>query len=445
MTNALAKQHTFSSIMKFTAPTIVMMVFMSLYTMVDGVFVSRFVSTTALSAVNIVYPYINIVIAVAIMLATGSSAIIARKMGEGNFEEARTNFSFITLLGVVVGIVLGLLALVFLDPLLRLLGAEGALYPLCWDYAVYLIPFAPLSILQMLFQYDFVAAGRPGLGLFVIVLGGIANMVLDYVFIVPFQMGIAGAALATGIGYSIPALFGLLFFFINKKGTLYFVRPKFDKKVLLYSCTNGSSEMVTNLSMAVTTFLFNILMLQYLGEDGVAAITIVLYAQFLLTAVYLGYSSGISSVFSFNYGARNDAQLQRLFRISMWTVTLSSFAVFLLSLLCADPIILIFAPRNTQVFALAKHGFLLFSFCYLFTGTNIFASAFFTALSNGKVSAILSFLRTFVFIVLAMLLLPLFLGVDGVWLAIPVAELLTVFFSCYFFLRYRSVYHYAKT
>lgn len=444
MDNALSKQHNLASILKFTAPTIIMMVFMSLYTMVDGVFVSRFVSTNALSAVNIVYPYINVVIAVAIMLATGSSAIIAKKMGEGNFEEARTNFSFITLLGVLVGIVLGGVSLIFLDPLLRLLGAEGVLYPLCWDYAVYLFPFAPLSILQMLFQYDFVAAGRPGLGLFVIVLGGVANIVLDYVFIVPLGMGIAGAAIATGIGYSIPAVFGLLYFSFYKKGTLYFVRPKFDGMVLLHSCTNGSSEMVTNLSMAVTTFLFNLLMLKYLGEDGVAAITIVLYAQFLLTALYLGYSSGISSVFSFNYGAGDHAQLQRLFRISLWIVSISSVFVFLFSLLCCDPIILIFAPRGTQVFALAKHGFLLFSFCYLFTGTNIFASAFFTALSNGKVSAAISFLRTFVFIVASMLLLPMALGVDGVWLAIPVAELLTIFFSVYFFLRYRHVYHYMK-
>ena len=444
MDNALSKQHNLASILKFTAPTIIMMVFMSLYTMVDGVFVSRFVSTNALSAVNIVYPYINVIIAVAIMLATGSSAIIAKKMGEGNFEEARTNFSFITLLGVLVGIVLGGVSLIFLDPLLRLLGAEGVLYPLCWDYAVYLFPFAPLSILQMLFQYDFVAAGRPGLGLFVIVLGGVANIVLDYVFIVPLGMGIAGAAIATGIGYSIPAVFGLLYFSFYKKGTLYFVRPKFDEMVLLHSCTNGSSEMVTNLSMAVTTFLFNLLMLKYLGEDGVAAITIVLYAQFLLTALYLGYSSGISSVFSFNYGAGDHAQLQRLFRISLWIVSISSVFVFLFSLLCCDPIILIFAPRGTQVFALAKHGFLLFSFCYLFTGTNIFASAFFTALSNGKVSAAISFLRTFVFIVASMLLLPMALGVDGVWLAIPVAELLTIFFSVYFFLRYRNVYHYMK-
>lgn len=442
MDNVLARKFGFARIVKFTMPTIIMMVFMSLYTMVDGVFVSRFVGTTALSAVNIVYPAINIVIAIAIMLATGGSAVIAKKMGEGKAEKARANFSLITVIGVVTGVLLLALCLLFLEPMLKLLGAQGALLPLCMDYAGMLAPFLPFAILQMLFQYFFVTAGKPGLGLTVIVAGGLANMALDYVFIVPMKMGIGGAALATGIGYAIPAVAGLLFFSLNRKGTLYFTKPVWEKGVLLSSCLNGSSEMVTNLSMAVTTFLFNMVMLKYLGEDGVAAITIVLYSQFLLTAVYLGYSSGISSVFSYNYGAENIPQLKKLFKISMLLIGVSSLVIFAVSLLAADGIIVVFTRRDSPVFPIARNGFFLFSFSYLFIGLNIFASALFTAFSNGKISALISFLRTFVFIVLGILLLPLALKVNGVWLAVPLAELLTAVVSIVCIFQCRKRYRY---
>ena len=428
--------------LKFTAPTIIMMIFMSLYTMVDGVFVSRFVGTNALSAVNIVYPAMNVVIAVGIMLATGASAVVAKKMGEGRQDAARSDFSLIVALGTMIGVVIAVLGLLFAKPLVRALGANDAIFSYCYQYAMLLLLFTPMAILQMLFQFFFVTAGKPHLGLAVIVIGGCANMVLDYVFIVPMQMGIAGAALATGIGFSIPALFGLFYFAVFRKGSLYFVRPRWSSETVLHSCTNGASEMVTNISTAITTYLFNIIMMRHLGEDGVAAITVVLYAQFLLTALYLGYSSGVAPVISYNHGSGNTKQLRRIFSISIVFLSISSVVLYLAALCLSAPIVGIFAKVGTNVYDIAINGFGLFSLSYLFIGINIFSSGMFTALSNGKVSAIISFLRTFVFLVAAVLLLPQLLGINGVWLSVPIAELLTLFVSIGYLVKYKKVYAY---
>ncbi|MDL2252596.1 MATE family efflux transporter [Ruminococcaceae bacterium OttesenSCG-928-I18] len=443
MKNSLARNFNLRSLLFFALPTIVMMVFMSLYTMVDGVFVSRFVGTDALSAVNIVFPLVSVVIAVGIMLATGASAILAKEMGQGQDTLSRKHFSFIILVGLVLGLLISVAGFLFLPEMLLLLGANEVLYTLCHEYTWVLLWFVPMAVLQMLFQTLFVTAGRPGLGLIVTVAGGVANIVLDYVFIVPMGMGISGAALATGIGYSIPAVFGVFYFALNRKGTLYFVKPVFDGKMLLKSCTNGSSEMVTNLSTAVTTYLFNILMLRYVGEDGVAAITIVLYAQYLLTAVFLGYSTGIAPVVSYNFGSRNTNQLKKVFKISLLFIGVVSLLTFAMAHLFSRVITGVFTPPGTAVFELTISGFHIFAFAFLFMGVNIFASALFTALSNGKVSALLSFVRTFVFIVAALLLLPQVIGLTGIWLAIPLAEGLGLFFSLVFLGKKRKGYGYA--
>lgn len=443
-TNILAKKFNFFSLLKFTGPTIIMMVFMSLYTMVDGVFVSNIIGEQALSAVNIIFPVQSIIIALAIMFATGGSAIIARNMGEGHSRLAKQNFSLIVATGIVIGIVLSIVCITFIDPIINLLGSTPALQGYCYDYLKTILYFAPLAVLQMLFQYFFVTAGKPNVGLFVTMAGGVANVVLDYLFMVPLDMGITGAALATGIGYSIPAIFGLIYFAVKRKGTMYFVKPKFDISVIIESAFNGSSEMVTNLAVAVTTFLFNLTMIKYLGENGVAAITIVLYAQFLLTAVYLGFSSGIAPIFSYNYGEENHGELKKLFRLSMIFITVSSVVIFILSIVLSPNIVGIFVSNESDVFNIAINGFLLFSLSYLFTGYNIFASAMFTAFSNGKVSAIISFVRTFLFIVSGILLLPLVLGANGIWLAVPIAEALTLVISFLYFAKYKSIYHYGK-
>lgn len=440
--NGIAQEFNLISLLRFVAPTVVMLVFMSLYQMVDAVFVSKFVGENALSALNIVYPFPSIVIAVSIMLATGGSAIIARNMGEGKEKEAKENFSFIVLVGAVIGVAIATAGILFIEPLIYMLGATPSLYDYCYEYLFILVLSVPLSVFQMLFQSFFVTAGKPHLGLTLTVLGGASNIVLDYVFIVLCGFGVSGAALATSIGYSIPGLFGLIYFAVSRKGTLYFVKPVFRWGVLFKCCINGSSEMVNNLAVAVTTFLFNVLMLKYAGEAGVAAITIVLYAQFLMTSAFMGFSSGIAPVVSFNYGSGNVRQLKKIFKISVWVITVVSAAVFVIAETCSDVVIMVFTPAGSEVFGLTKYGFAIFSFSFLCTGMNIFASALFTAFSNGKISAILSFLRTFVFLTACLLFLPLFWGVDGIWLAVPVAEVMALFVSVYYLVRFKKVYQY---
>lgn len=440
--NSLEHRITPSFLLRFTLPTVVMMVFNSIYTMVDGAFVSNFVGTGALSAVNIVYPLINLIFAIGIMLATGGSAVVAKQMGEGKTERARQSFSLITLAGAAAGLLLAIAGLAFTRDIVLALGANEAIYSYCYDYALYLSPFIPLGILQVLFQYLLVTAGKPNLGLIATIAGGVANIALDYVLIVPLGMGIKGAALATGIGFAIPSVACLLYFWLARGGSLFFTRPVFSFHTLLKACTNGSSEMVSNLSVAITTFLFNIMMMRYLGEDGVAAITIVLYAQFLFTAVFLGYTSGVAPLISYNYGAHNTDRLKRLYRLSMTFIVLCSVGAYALSLLLSRGVVSVFAKSGTRVFDLAIHGMSLFAVGFLFMGFNIFASGLFTAFSNGKVSAILSFLRTFVFILLAILALPPLVGVDGVWLSIPVAELLSLGVAGWYLVRLRKTYGY---
>lgn len=275
--NKLSGFYSTRQLCRFSWPTIVSLVAMSLYSMVDGAFVARLVGTDALSAVNLFFPAVSVYFAAGIMLATGASAIVARQLGEGRGREARGNFTFIVIVAAAVGVVLGGCGLLFLDPLLQLLGAGPRLYGLCREYAVPLLPFVPAAMIQMALQSFFIAAGRPGLGMLATIMGGAVNIVLDYVFIAVFEMGVGGAALATGLGYSLPAVLGLVFFAWNREGQIRLARPRVDWRMLLDSCVNGSSEMVTNLSAAVVIYLFNMSMLRHVGVDGVAAVTIVLY------------------------------------------------------------------------------------------------------------------------------------------------------------------------
>lgn len=458
--NPLAKDfHTFSLI-KFALPSMVMMLFMGLYTIVDTIFVARFVDTNALSSVNIVCPVINVIVGLGTMLATGGNAIVAKKMGSGNTEEARSNFTLIILTGVFVGLVITVTGFLFLDKIIWGLGASEILFPYCKEYLTIQLLFAVGNIMQVLYQNLFVTAGKTALGLILAVLAGIANIFFDYVFIVWLEMGIKGAALGTGIGYMIPAFAGTIFFlnlpiertsrneypaevdtFCSKRyservfrnsgfcGTgrsdLYFCKPEMDISVLIKSCSNGASEMVSQLSTAVTTFLFNAAMMKLLGEDGVAAITVIIYSQFLLTTLYIGFSMGVAPVISYNYGSGNGKQLKKVVRVCFCFIIAISVLVFLFSFLEGETIAKIFAEDQENVFEITKAGFSIFSFSFLFSGWNIFASALFTALSNGKVSAAISFLRTFGFITVLLFVLPGVFGVTGVWLAIPVAELLT--------------------
>lgn len=439
--NVLDRPWSAGSLLRFALPTVAMMVFMGLYTVVDTVFAARFVSTDALSSINIVCPVVYLTVGLGTMLATGGNAVVSRGMGAGKYREARENFTLLTAAGAAAGLLISLGGTVWIDGVIAALGASEALFPYCKEYLSVLLLFAPANILQTLFANLFVTAGRPGLGLGLSLLAGAANVALDYVFIVLCRLGIRGAALGTGFGYLIPAAAGLVFF-ARSGGTLAFTRPKWRTAVLRESCLNGSSEMVGQLAAAVTTFLFNRAMMDLLGEDGVAAITIAIYSQFLLSTLYIGYSMGVAPVVGFNHGSGNAARQRRVFSISLRFIAAASALAFALSLTGGSRVAGLFADESSEVYRIAADGFRVFSYNFLFCGLNIFTSAMFTALSNGRVSAVLSFLRTFGLLAGGILLLPRIWGVTGVWLAAPAAEGIMFAVSAACLARYKKVYSY---
>lgn len=441
MENSLEKKVTLTSLIKYTLPTVVMMMFFSLYTIVDGMFISKFVGANALSATNIVYPVINILIGIGVMFATGGSAIVAKTMGENKNEDAREYFTIITISAIVVGIVVEIICIIFMKDIIYALGSTESLYYNCKEYLFFMIIFTPFIILKLYFDYFLVTAGVPNLGLLSSVAGGILNIVLDYVFIAEFNMGVRGAALATCIGYVVPSLVGIIYFF-NKNNLLHFVKPKLNINVILRSCSNGISEMVTQISSALTTFLFNIVMIKFLGEDGVAAITIMLYIQFLLNSAYLGFTSGVSPRISYNYGRQDEKQVENLFKYSLIIICVFGLVTFFMSRAMSEILISLFAEKGSSLFDISHNGFMIFSIAFLVAGINIFGSGMFTAFSNGKISAILSFMRTFVFFLMGIFILPRIMGVNGVWLVVPFAEVSTMIVSLTFMYKYKKAYLY---
>lgn len=436
MSKSIGRKFTPLSLLAFSFPSIIMMVFMSMYTIVDGIFISRYLGSSALSSANIVYPLVNVLEAVGIMLATGGSAVVAKKMGEGKQKEARDHFSFFTVVGLAACILFMVAGCVFTTQFSYLLGSDDKLLENCNRYLRTIMYFAPAAMLQMLFQTFLVTAGKPGLGLTATICGGVTNAVLDYVFLGVCHMDISGAALATGIGQMIVAFVGLGYFFFVK-GELYFSPFHADWKNLLRACINGSSEMVSNISIAVVTYLYNIIMMRLIGENGVAAITIILYAQFLFNSLYLGFSMGVAPVISYKYGAKSERELKQITKISKCFVLLSSVVITVLSFFLADAVTGIFVKPQEETFALASKGLSIIAISFLVSGYNIFSSSYFTALSDGKTSAVISFSRTFLFQVVLLLTLPGVLGVNGVWLSMPLAELLS-FVLCVYFMRRKA-------
>lgn len=436
--NPLSQDFTIKSLLRFAFPTIITMLFMGLYTIVDTIFVARLAGTNALSALNIVCPVINLIVGLGTMLATGGSAIIARKMGEGDSVRASQDFTWIIGAGALLGVVISVLGIAFIDRMIRGLGASAVLFPYCREYLFILLLFTLASMLQVLFQNLIVTAGRPGIGMALGISAGAANILFDYIFMVPLQMGIRGAALGTGMGYLIPTVAGIIFFTAGN-GSLHFRKPVTDLAVLTESCTNGFSEMVSQSASAVTTFLFNRIMMKLLGEDGVAAITIMIYTQFLLSTLYIGFSMGVAPVISYNYGRQDGDRLKKIFSMCVRFLILTSLIIFGTAYVFGTPMVGFFAEKGAPVYEITTQGFLIFSFSFLFCGFNIFTSAAFTALSNGKLSAILSFLRTFGLIFVLLLILPEFLGVAGVWLAVPIAEFLTMIVAVVFLCRNKEL------
>lgn len=431
MKQSIAQDFNTWKLLRFAFPSIIMMIFMSMYTIVDGMFVSRLVGSNALSAINIAWPPVSIIFSLGLMLATGGNAVVAMKFGEQKPTEAREIFSMIAVVGTIISILATVIILLFPEPLSRLLGANDLLLKDCMTYMIGLSLFSPAAMLQALYQSAFVTAGRPTFGLVVTIVAGVANGVLDFVFMGPMQLGVLGAALATGIGQLIPAVIGTVYFF-NRNQDLYYQRFSMHLRELFHSCINGSSEMVTHLSNSIITIFFNLMLMRLTGPDGVAAITIILYGQFLLSALFLGFSMGVAPIFGYRHGAQMIRDLKRLLFICLKFVVILSFILTFVAFFTSDFVVTAFVEKGSNTWILASRGFRLFAIGYLFCGVNIFASGFFTAISDGTRSAMISFLRTFVFIIGALLVLPSIIDLDGVWLAIPMAEFLALFVSVWF-------------
>ena len=428
----LSDHFTYGKLARFTIPSIVMMIFTSIYGVVDGIFVSNYVGKTAFAAVNLIMPFLMIFGALGFMIGTGGSALISKTMGEGKREKANELFSMLILLSAAAAAVLTVLGIALMRPVAILLGAEGAMVEDCVVYGrilmVTLVPF----ILQNEFQSFCVAAERPRLGLAVTVAAGLTNMVLDALFVAVFRWGIVGAAWATSISQLVGGVIPFVYFLLPNSSALRLRRFRFDGRALFRSCTNGSSELVSNLSMSLVNMLYNFQLMRVAGEDGVAAYGVIMYVNFICVGVFLGYSFGVAPVVSYHYGAGNEGELKSLFRKSLTIIALCAAVLTAAAEGLAGPLSGIFVSYDAGLYEMTRRGFMIYSASFLFMGFNMFGSSFFTALNDGLVSALISFLRAFLFQVGAILVLPALLGIDGVWLAVVTAELLalTVTVTC---------------
>ncbi len=439
--NAYNKPVTLRNILKFAIPTIAMSVFMSFYTMVDGLFVSNLIGTGALSAINLTAPVIQLVTAISAMLATGGSAAIMKKMGEQKPKEAREDFTFLILVNVVAGLVMTVLGYSLMETVLGSMGLSVEVAGYCASYLGRYLFFTVPILLMNNFTLYMIASEKATLSLICSVSGGVLNIALDYVFIGILKMGISGAAIATGLGYSVTAVVGL-FVFSSKKSLLHFTKPAFRFRVLANAAANGCSEMATALVTGIITMMFNWTMLHYVGEDGVAAVTIIMYVLMFSGSLYTGYSYGVSPMLSYYYGGKNHEKLKKLVSISLKVIAVISLVTVAASFAATKPLVSVFARPDNPVYNLAVTGNRICTLALFFIGFNIFASGMFTALSNGIVSAVLAFSRSFVFMLIAMLALPAILGVNGIWLATPAAELMALALSAWMFVKYRKQYQY---
>ncbi len=439
--NVYAKPVTLRNILKFAIPTIAMTVFMSFYTMADGLFVSNLVGTDALSAINLVAPVIQLVTAISTMLATGGSAVIMKKMGEKKTEEAREDFTFLIIVNIAAGIVMCGAGYMLMDKVFTGMGLSAKVAGYCTEYLGRYLVFTVPILLMNNFTLYMIASGRANLSLICSVAGGVLNIILDYVFIGIFNMGIGGAAVATGLGYSVTAVTGI-FVFSRRKNLLHFKKPVPRFKVLINAAANGSSEMATALVTGIITIMFNWTMLRYAGENGVAAVTIIMYVLMFASSLYTGYSYGVAPMLSFYYGGQEHAKLKKLISTSLKVIAFISILTVIVSFLLTKPLVSVFARPDNPVYSLAVTGNRICTIALFFIGFNIFASGMFTALSNGVISAILAFSRSFVFMLITMVVLPAIFGINGIWFATPVAEFMALALSAGMFIIYRKKYNY---
>lgn len=439
----LSDSFTYKKLLQFTFPSIIMMIFTSIYGVVDGFFVSNFVGKTPFAAVNFIFPFIMVLGAFGFMFGTGGSALVSKTMGEGDKIKANKIFSMIVYISIVFGIVISTIGILFIRPIAQMLGAEGEMLDFCVIYGRIILLALPAFMLQMEFQSFFIAAEKPQLGLYTTIGAGVTNMLLDATLMGIFDLGIVGAALATALSQCVGGIIPF-FYFLSKKNNslLYLTKPIIDWKAFIKVCTNGSSELMSNISMSVVGMLYNFQLMKYAGENGVAAYGVLMYISFIFISVFIGYSIGTAPIVGFHYGANNSNELKSLLKKSFVLIGCSSLVMVALGLILANPLSRIFVGYDKELFEMTFRGFIIYSFSFLFTGVSIYSSSFFTALNNGVISASISFLRTLVFQSLCVLILPIFWKIDGVWSSIIVAELLATLLSISLIFKFRKRYNY---
>ena len=438
----LSDHFTYSKLLRFTLPSIVMMVFTSIYGVVDGLFVSNFAGKTAFASVNLVMPFVMILGGMGFMIGTGGTALVSKILGEGDPDTANRTFSMMVLFTLALGIVLSAAGIVFMRPVSRFLGATDAMMDDCVLYGRIVTGFTFAFMLQNVFQSFFIAAEKPKLGLKVTVAAGLANMVLDALFIAVFNWGVAGAAIATGLSQCVGGVLPLVYFLRPNSSLLRLSPTRLRLRPILAACGNGSSELMSNISSSVVSMLYNFQLMRLTGEDGVSAYGVLMYVQFIFISIYIGYSIGCAPVVSYHFGAQNHRELKNLLGKSVLLMGCTGVALTALAMALADPLSRLFVGYDAGLFALTSHAFRLFAWSFLLAGFNIYASGFFTALNNGGISAAISFLRTLVFQSASVLILPIFLDVDGIWWAITVSEVFAFLISVTFLLAKRGKYHY---
>lgn len=438
----LSDHFSLRRLLRYALPSIAMMIFSSIYGIVDGFFVSNYVGKMAFTAVNLIYPFLIILGSIGFMFGTGGAALISKTMGEKNIKKAKETFSLIIFTSVVLGIILSILGIIFLPQIASLLGAKDEVLTDCILYGKIILISLPFYILQYEFQCLFSTAGKPKFGLIVTVISGMSNIIFDYLLVAVFSLGLFGAAIATMISQVVGGVIPLIYFFSKNKSLLHFVKFKFDIKSLLKVCSNGSSEFLSNVSSSLISILYNLQLLKYAGENGVAAYGVLMYVSMIFQAIFIGYSIGVSPIVGYHYGAKNTSELKNVFMKSMIVIFITAIIMFICGELLSEPISRIFVNYDDELLQITKNAFRIFSFSFLLSGMSIYGSSFFTSLNNGLISALISFLRTVVFQASAVMILPIFLKLNGIWLSIVVAELMSFIITFTFLIMKRKKYQY---
>ena len=438
----LSDHFTYGRLLRFTFPSIVMMIFTSIYGVVDGFFVSNFAGKTAFAALNLIMPYLMVFGTVGFMVGTGGTALISMTLGLGDKKRANELFSMLTYVCIVCGVVLTVISMIFMRPAAVLLGATGQMLEDCVLYGNIVQLALTAYILQYAFQSFCITAEKPNLSLTMMIVAGVCNIVLDALFVGVFRWGLAGAAAATAIAQIIGAAIPMVYFLRPNDSLLRLGKCRFDGQALLRTCTNGSSELMSNLSMSLVGMLYNLQLMKYAGENGIAAYGVIMYVNFIFIAVFIGFTIGSAPIFGYNHGADNREEMKNMFRKSV--VILGTFAAVMTgaALLLARPLSKIFVGYDQELLDMTVRGFVIYSLSYLVCGFNIFGSSLFTALNNGLISAVISFVRTLICQIAALLLLPMVFGLDGIWWAIAVSELAALILTVFFIVKYKDRYHY---